>query len=457
MRKKVALFIALVMIMTTFVGCGSKTDKKEDNQKVEAETSKEKETSSDDEQAKVENKTLKVAVFQGGFGREYWDEVAAAFEKANEGVKVEVIADPNIGDRIRNDILGNESPDFVYLSSRDKSGATQALIKDKAIADITDVMEKVQDKLIDGTLDNFLLRPYEDKKVYLAPFNFSSLGLWYNKNYFDTNSIKAPVTWDDFFALQDKITDRSLITYAGIYPGYLEGLVFPALASGAGAETFDKFIQYDVEVLKSEELKSIIKQFENIASSKAIMNGTAGIDHTTSQADFLMGKAAMIPNGSWIANEMKDAPREEGFTWGFGAAPVLSEDDEKYLVASIDEMYIPKAAKNQELAKKFLEFLYSDEAVQLQAEKAQSVPPLKGVADIIKPYVDEATAQSYTLFDKGYKPLINNFASVNNMTLIPRDEFYNVMGQVITGSKTTEEAIEYLVPMFEEAAANIVK
>lgn len=458
MKRKIALCVTLIMIVAMFAGCGSKTptSNTDDNQKKTEDTTKTNEKTKT-ETPKVEKQTLKIAVFQGGFGREYWDDVAKAFENENEGVTVEVIADPNIGERVRNDILAGESPDFIFLSSRDKSGTTQSLIKDKAIVDINDVMNNLKDKMIDGVLSNSLVSPYDDGKAYLAPFNFSSLGLWYNENYFKTNNITSPETWDDFFALQDKITDRALITYAGIYPGYLEALVFPAIASGAGMETFNKFVKYDVSALESEELKAIVDQFEKIASTKAIMNGTAGINHTTSQAEFLMGKAAMIPNGAWVANEMKDAPREDGFVWGFGAAPSLNADADKYVVTSMDEMYIPKAAKNKELAKKFLAFLYTDEAIKIQAEKAKSVPPLKGVVDVIKPYVDEATGASYTLFDKGYKPLISNFAAVDNMTLNPRKEFFGIVGQVITGSKTTEEAIDYLKPIFEEAAQNIVK
>lgn len=237
----------------------------DDNQEKTSDTSK---TPEKTETPKVEEQTLRVAVFQGGFGREYWDEVADAFEKQHEGVTVEVVADPNIGERIRNDILASESPDFVFLSSRDKSGTTQSLIKDKAIVDISDVVEGIKDKMIDGVLDNSLVSPYDDGKVYLLPFNFSSLGLWYNENYFQTNKLTAPETWDDFFGLQDQIEDRSLITYAGIYPGYLEALVFPAIASGAGRETFEKLVKYDVPALESEEFKAIMDKFEQIASKK---------------------------------------------------------------------------------------------------------------------------------------------------------------------------------------------
>ncbi|MCT4544008.1 MAG: carbohydrate ABC transporter substrate-binding protein [Vallitalea sp.] len=453
MKRIISLLITMVMIVAMFTGCSETKQKQNDKQKEVVNTSKENE----EKTPKVEQKTLKVAVFLGGFGREYWDEVSKAFEEENEGVTVKVVADPNIGEIVRNDILANDAPDFVYLSSRDKSGTTQSLIKDKGITDITDVVEGLKDKMINGVLDNSLVSPYGDGKIYLVPFNFSSLGLWYNEDYFKENNLTAPETWDDFFALENKITDRSLITYAGIYPGYLESLVFPAIASGAGRETFEKLVKYDVEALESKELKEIIDKFQLIATSKAIMNGTAGINHTTSQSEFLMGKAAFIPNGSWIANEMKDAPREDGFVWGFTAAPVLKADSDKYVVASMDEMYIPNVAKNKELAKKFLAFLYSDKAIKIQAEKAKSVPPLKDVADIIKPFVDEATGASYTLFDKGYKPLISNFSAVDNMTLNPRKEFFGTIGQVITGTKTTDEAIKYLKPIFEEASKNIVK
>ena len=49
---------------------------------------------------------------------------------------------------------------------------------------------------------------------------------------------ETPVTWDDFFELGDKAKEKgiALFTYQGIYPGYLESMLWPALASATGID-----------------------------------------------------------------------------------------------------------------------------------------------------------------------------------------------------------------------------
>ena len=58
------------------------------------------------------------------------------------------------------------------------------------------------------------------------------MGLVYNKTLFEENGWETPVTWDDFFELGEKAKEKgiALFTYQGIYPGYLESMLWPALA-----------------------------------------------------------------------------------------------------------------------------------------------------------------------------------------------------------------------------------
>ena len=45
-----------------------------------------------------ENKELSIAVFEGGFGSDYWYSVVDAFEQAYPGVKVDMQISPTIAD-----------------------------------------------------------------------------------------------------------------------------------------------------------------------------------------------------------------------------------------------------------------------------------------------------------------------------------------------------------------------
>lgn len=390
-----------------------------------------------------EEQVLEVAAFEGGFGRAYWDAVAEAFEAENPGVTVNINANPEIGEIIRPNILAGNPPDFIYLPYNHASGVAKALVADHALADITDVMTEIEDKFLPGFLDNDRMQPYGDGKIYMAPLYYSSMGLWYNKAYMEANELEVPETWDDFFALGDKVKEidgRSLFTYQGIYPTYLESLIIPTIASAVGPEELQNCRTYVDGAWETENMKSVLDQIAKIGLDGYLMEGTVALDHTQAQGQWLLGNALFHPNGSWVEGEMKDAPREEGFEFGFTAPPVLTADAEKYVYSSLEEMYIPANAKNIDLAKEFLKFMYSDTAIELNAKNAMGVPPIKGAAEQLKDVVSPAVYESYMVYEKGYKPLVGGlFGTVANTEINPTDTFFNQIGDVMTGKETVEE------------------
>lgn len=402
--------------------------------------------------------TLKVAVFEGGYGADYWLEVAKLFEAANPGVTVEVEHNPEIGDIVRPQILAGDAPDFIYLASSNKSGLAQALIKDKALADLTDVFtDELKAKILPGFLDAKLCQPYGDGKIYLAPMFYSPTGLWYNKNYFETNKIDVPVTWDDFFALKDKVTDRSVFTYQGSHPGYLEALIIPAIASAAGADVMDGCFSYDVNAWKNEVVVQTLSNIGKIGTDGLLLPGTQAMQFSEAQSEFVLGKAAFCTNGTWFEGEMADAPKEEGFEWGFCAAPAMSAESDKYVFTTCEEMYIPASAKNIDLAKKFLAFQYTDEAVALCAELAKGIPPVVGAAEVLKASVSGATYEAMAIYDKGYKPYIGGFSPVEDTSIIPKDEFYGKAGAAMSGELSGEEWANLMVTVSEDLVNKMVK
>jgi len=461
--KSIAAIISTLLVTSfSMVACGG-GDEPAPSVEVTEETAKpaesEGEAKSTEDEPSGEPVELKIAVFEGGYGSDYWTEVSKLFESENEGVTVTITANPTIGDIIRPNIVAGNPPDFIYLATNQKDGVGQALIKDKALADISDVFtEELTAKMLPGFMDSALMQPYGDGKIYTAPIYYSPLGWWYNKDYFDTNELEAPVTWDDYYALQDKITDRPLFAYQGSHPGYLEGTIMPALAAELGVDGLNDCLTYQDGAWDSEGAIKVLTAIEKMGTEGTLMKGTESMLFSEAQLEFMMGGAAFIPNGTWFEGEMSEAPREENFEFGFSAAPVFSTEGEKYVKTTCEEMYIPAASKNIELAKKFLAFQYTDEAIALNAEFAKGVPPVIGSVEILKEHVSGATYEAQAIFEKGgYLPLVSGWAPVQDTEIMPKDDFFGKAAKVFAGDMTGEEWAMFASDLSKKVVDNLIK
>lgn len=433
--KMLTLLATATIVLSLFAGCGNSASK------------------TDGKPAEGEEQVLNVAVFEGGFGKEYWESVAKGFEEKNPGVKVNLECNPKIGDIIRPKIASGNSPDFVYLKTGDPSGLTEALIKDKALTDITDVFDMklsdgtvLKDKIMDGFLDTPLTAPYGDSKIHLAPLYYNLTGLWYNKTYFEEKGLKEPKTWDEFYALNDaaKKDGKALFTYQGMAPGYVEAMLYPAIVSAGGEEALKDVLNYKEGAWKSEGAKKALEIFETIAKKGYLMDGTVAMSHTQAQTEFLNGKALFIPNGNWFEGEMKDAIPEKGFSFGFIAPPVFKEGQDRYATTMIEQMYIPKDSKNVELAKKFLLYQYEDENIKLNAEKSGGVIPTKNGLELAKEFLPKSNYESFQVFNEGVKPITLSFATTGQTEINIKDEIFNPVSSIMNGELTADKWADQL-------------
>ncbi|MDR3147647.1 MAG: extracellular solute-binding protein [Treponema sp.] len=286
--------------------------------------------------------TMKFYAFEGGYGRAYFDDMVAQFQAAHPGTTIELLADPEVYTILSVDVAAGQWPDLVHAAG---SAINDEYVKTRELLDITDVMDsevpgrpgtKIRDYVLDGMLDTKLYSPYGDGRIYKAPFIAGPQALVYNKNLFDTKGWKVPVTWDEFFALarelekpenyvtiDGKQVKRALFTYQGIYPGYMEMMFWPAIAGATGPEGINRIKSYTPGSFSSPEVRQVVENFAKIGPGGYLMEGTAGLNHTQSQADMMIGKALFIPNGTWMENEMKDSPREPGFSFAMTPSPVL--------------------------------------------------------------------------------------------------------------------------------------
>ena len=102
------------------------------------------------------------------------------------------------------------------------------------------------------------------------------------------------------------------------------------------------------------------------------------------------------------------------------------------------------AAKQKELAKEFLKFLYSDEVIALNAQLAKGIPPIKGAASLLEGVVSDAVLRSYDVFEDGYLPYITSYAMLPSGELVPRNAIYDRVGSVLDGTLRVEDWVAEL-------------
>ena len=416
-----------------------------------------------------ENKELNIAIFEGGYGPAYWNEVIQLFEAAYPGVKVTMQISPVVGDIIRPQMVAGNVPDFLSLNDNDQTGVVASLIKENGLLDISSLFDEpaygeddpLRDILLEGILETPKCAPYGDGKVYLAPFNTSPMGMVYNKTLFAENGWELPVTWDDFFALGDKAKEKgiSLFTYQGIYPGYLESTIYPAIASEIGPDGLRKVMSFQEGSFNNPQVLAILNNIRKIGTEGYLMPGTVALNHTQSQTDMMMNKALFIPNGLWMEGEMAEAPRADGFVFGMTPSPVMSSDDQRYIMAGVEQFSIPKDAKNPELAKAFLRFLYTDESVRLFGQHANGVMAVRGAIDLVKEYVSEGTYGMYTVYeDSGAATLVPGWDAVPQGSKVAiNDEFFAPISDVMNGAMTAEAWAEEIEALFAQIRADAAK
>ncbi|MDQ6418902.1 carbohydrate ABC transporter substrate-binding protein [Paenibacillus sp. LHD-117] len=402
------------------------------------------------------NKELHIAVFEGAYGKSYWEAVVQRFEADYPGVNVTLIANPKIMDVIKPMNVSGNPPDFLYAPFTESTNTVRTMIASNSFMDLTGLFDTkalgkdvpLKDIMMDGILE--YTKPYGDGKIYMAPNYVTTEGLWYNKTLFEQKGWKPPRTWDEFWALGDSAAHEgiSLFTYPGIYPGYVGSMLWSAIASAGGLDDLTAITNYEKGSFGSESVKKVLDQLKKMADREALMPGTVALNHTQAQTEFLKNKALFIPNGSWFEGEMKDIPRAPGFEFGFLPSPTFGPDDQQYARISFEAMFIPKKAKNKELAMEFIKYQYRDDIIRLNAEKSTGVIAVKNGAELAKDVLPASVYDAATVFERGVKPFMFEWKVTPPTAFNITDEVFNPTNNIMKGDMSVDQWIDHVDKTF---------
>ena len=169
-KKLLALTLVSSMAAAALAGCGGSDNKTTDGAKDTQDTAQTEESTSEGSKTSSEAQSLKVAAFAGGNGTEIWEKIKTAFEESHDGVTVELQTSSELDQDLTKEIQNGNFPDVVYYNLGQPSGFTETMLKENAVADISDIFDaELKGRLVDGILDGTDAQPYNDGKIYLAP------------------------------------------------------------------------------------------------------------------------------------------------------------------------------------------------------------------------------------------------------------------------------------------------
>lgn len=366
-----------------------------------------------------------------------WEDVAAEFEDAHPGVKVDVQAFQN--EELQRTLIPNalqagegSAPDLFMVWAE---GEVRSQVEAGYLRDLTDDVPEVIES-IGGAGTGWNI----DGKQYGIPYRYGIEGIWYNKDLFEAAGVsEPPTTFDEFGEVIQKLADSGV---APIGVGGMDG--WPAAhwwyqfaIKSCSPESLEKAaveLNFDDEcfVTAGDELKKWMDDFEGDLPFQQNPTGTPAQSVPASAAGLLAsGQTSMELMGTWhrgeVAKLVPGAPAENppAPEWlGWFPVPDLEGADGApgAALGSGDAWGISTWAEDE--AVELLEYISSLD-VQTRLAATGEIPTVAGaeagITDPVLQQIAEGTVNAevvVTWLDTQYGPIIGkamNNAIVNLM------------------------------------------
>jgi len=309
---------------------------------------------------------VQVRLYKGGYGREFFDELAKAFEEAFPGKKIKIEeASGSVTTRAEQEIYALDSNQIdLYLTNSTpayeiigKSKSTLRTSTKTLLEDLTDVVESpaigkdgkeesrtIKERLFQGYQDLIEYHgPVEkwDGRIFSVPWADATTGIFVNKAVMNKYGLEMPLTTNEFKACVDEIashTEQDQVypfSWGGSNaPGYWSYLFETWFAQYSGTQGFINFMKCDpgdgdiqfkgYEVYHDEGILKSLQAMFPILDLNYSVAGSSSMNHYEAQVDFFEQESAFIVDGDWVYCEMKEDYNEEGKVIEMLPAPILS-------------------------------------------------------------------------------------------------------------------------------------
>lgn len=342
-KKLCCLGLVILMTVSTFTACGSKSS----------------DTSSSNESQQITIKFLHK--WPQPQNMPYFEEVVKDFEATHPNIKVnmEAVADEPIKDKLRVLMGSNDQPDIFFSWSGEFA---KKFVRSNNVLDLTDALNsdpEWKDSFMKAGLEPFTL----DGRTYGIPFRINGKFFVYNKEIFQKYNLKEPKTWNDFLNICETLKKNGVIPLA-----FGEADTWEACHYLTGLN--QKLVPQDV---REKDYNPNSGEFTDPGYVKALQvlkdlndkgyfnKGCNSLTHNMALETWAKGQQAMF----YVElEEFKDVNEKmQGKPWGFFAMPDFENQpgNKNFLTGAPDGFMISAKTKHPKEAIEFLKFLTSKE------------------------------------------------------------------------------------------------
>lgn len=304
-------------------------------------------------------------------------DVAKGFQAANPAVTINteaVPSQPNHLLKLATAFAAGDPPDVWVIDYR-RFGLLQN-------AGVIEAAEPYLEKSTVIQATDFYTKPLEpftvNGQLQCIPMNMSSLEVFYNKGLFDKAKVPYPKdgwTWDDFLNAAIAITNLSTpdekIYGLGIDPQLIRLAPF---VWQNGGDIVDNTLHPTRLTLDTPEAKEAFQWFVDLQVKHHVVASQEENASEQDQTRFLFNTLGMWLLSRRVVPALRTS---SGFDWDVAPLPVGKHQAG---ILHSDAYCISKAAKNKDLAWKFVEYANGPIGQVIAAKTGRTVPSLKSVA-----------------------------------------------------------------------------
>ncbi|MEV4639218.1 N-acetylglucosamine/diacetylchitobiose ABC transporter substrate-binding protein [Actinoplanes sp. NPDC049548] len=335
---------------------------------------------------------LEVVIFNGGYGDEYAKVHQSMYRTKFPDAKVTHVPTKDIEGLVEPRLVAGNPPDVV-LNDGAKQFQLGALVNDGQLAELDGLLNaptiddpgvKVRDVLLPGTAESGTF----NDTVYSLNYAYTLFGVYYDAALFRAKGWEAPTTWDEFRALAPKIKAAGMAPWAhpGKYPYYMGWPLADWIQKIGGTAAAMKIDNLEQGAWRQEAVTEALGMVIEMVAKGWVLAGSENLSHLECQQALIDGKAALVPCGTWLENEMKKTLRPGVEltllpVWSVGDDDVLPHGSVR--AGAVGSFVVPAKAANKEGALEYLRIMTSTAGAAAFARSTRSLASVRGSADTV--------------------------------------------------------------------------
>lgn len=304
------------------------------------------------------------------------NELIQQFQEENGGILVEQNNVPNPENVWTMRISTGDAP-AVY-THYPHNPVFQQLSKEGRVVDLTG------DPLLDNVQPAITELSQIDGKNYVVPIALATLGIYYNTEIFEELNISIPQTYDELIQAAEQLKAEGITPF--VFPDkeynpirqevvFKMGLLLPDI------EPFlDDVMNGQAHITDREDIRDFAEQLYDFRQYG--QNDLMGTGYDDAVREFANGNSAMLFTGIWAIKTIKQANPDLQFS--MFPMPAYTVEDAKIQVSVDTAIGLPANGKNEEEARKFVEFMASSEAVQKYVDVGGYPAAVNGVTNNVE-------------------------------------------------------------------------